>query len=85
MYLHRAVDKAGITLDFMLSERRNRPAVARFFGKALASNELPSKVVIDKNGANAAGIQEVNRILKRFGRQAKFQTIRPKYLNNLIE
>ncbi len=26
MYLYRAVDKAGNTLDFMLSERRNRPA-----------------------------------------------------------
>ncbi len=64
MYLYRAVDKAGNTLDFMLSERRNRPAAARFFAKALSSNGFPSKIVIDKSGANAAGIREVNKILK---------------------
>ncbi len=38
MYLYRAVDKAGNTLDFMLTERRNRPAATRFFAKALSSN-----------------------------------------------
>ena len=85
VYLYRAVDKAGNTLDFMLSERRNRPAAARFFGKALSTNGIPSKTVIDKSGANAAGIREVNRILKRFGCLAKIQTVRSKYLNNLIE
>ena len=85
MYLYRAVDKAGNTLDFMLSERRNRPAATRFFAKALSSNGLPNKIVIDKSGANAAGIREVNRLLKRFGCPAKVQTIRSKYLNNLIE
>lgn len=67
MYLYRAVDKAGNTLDFMLSERQNRPAVTRFFAKALSSNRIPIKIVIDKSGANAVGIREVNRSLKRFG------------------
>ncbi|MCG7522339.1 IS6 family transposase [Ruegeria sp. Ofav3-42] len=85
MYLYRAVDKAGNTLDFMLSERRNRPAAARFFAKALSSNGIPDKIVIDKSGANAAGIREVNKILNRFGCSAKIQTVRSKYLNNLIE
>ncbi len=75
MYLYRAVDKAGNTLDFMLSERRNCPAAARFFGKALSSNGIPSKIVIDKSGANAAGNREVN----------KTQKVRFKYLNSLIE
>ncbi len=56
-YLYRAVDKAGNTLDFMLSERRNRPAAARFFAKALSSNGIPGKVVIDKSGADAAAEQ----------------------------
>ncbi len=71
VYLYRAVDKAGNTLDFMLSERRNGPAATRFFAKALSSNGIPDKVVIDKNAANAAGIREVNRILKWLGCQAK--------------
>ncbi len=66
MYLFRAVDKTGNTLDFMLPERRNRPAAARFFAKALSSNGIPSKIVIDKSGANAAGIREVDITLVRF-------------------
>lgn len=76
MYLYRAVDKAGSALDFMLSERRNRPAAARFFAKALSSNGVPSKIVIDKSGTNAAGIREVNKILNRFGCPANIQTVR---------
>jgi len=85
MYLYRAVDKAGNTLEFTLSERRNRSAATRFFAKALSSNGIPNKIVIDKRGSNAAGIRELNRILKRFGCPAKVQTIRSKYFNNLIE
>ncbi len=56
MYRYRAVDKAGNTLDFMLSERRNGPAANRFFAKELWSNGTPSNTVIDKSDANAAGI-----------------------------
>ncbi|WP_171233338.1 IS6 family transposase [Ruegeria sp. HKCCA4812] len=85
VYLYRANDKAANTPDFMLSERRNGPAATRFFAKALSSNGIPDKVVIDKSGANAAGIREVNRILKRFGCQAKVQTIKSKFLKNMIE
>ncbi|WP_371810099.1 DDE-type integrase/transposase/recombinase [Ruegeria sp. HKCCD7319] len=51
----------------------------------MSSNGIPDKVLIDKSGANAAGIREVKRILKRFGCQAKVQTIRSKFLNNMIE
>ncbi len=32
VYLCRAVDKHGKTLDFMLSQRRNKPAATKFFG-----------------------------------------------------
>ncbi|CUK20445.1 Integrase core domain protein [Ruegeria denitrificans] len=85
MYLYRAADKAGNTLDFMLSERQNRPAATKFFAKALSSNGIPNKIVIDKSGANAAGIREVNRMLKRFDCSAKIQTVWSKCLNNLIE
>lgn len=31
VYLHRAVDKQGKTLDFMLSECRKKPASTKFF------------------------------------------------------
>lgn len=53
--------------------------------KALCSNGIPSKIVVDKSGANAAGIREVNKILNRFGCPAKIQTVRSKFLNKMIE
>ncbi|MBL1435005.1 MAG: IS6 family transposase [Rhodobacteraceae bacterium] len=85
IYLYRAVDRDGKTLDFMLSERRNTAAATLFFAKALASSGIPLRIVIDKSGANGAGIKEVNKILKRFGCPTKITTVRSKYLNNMIE
>ena len=41
--------------------------------------------MIDKSGANGAGINEVNKILKRFGSPTKITTVRSKYLNNVVE
>lgn len=73
------------TLDFMLSERRNTAAAASFFVKALSNNGIPRRIVIDKSGANGAGIKEVNKILKRFGCPTKINTVRSKYLNNIVE
>jgi len=50
VYLYRAVDKEGSTIDFMLSEKRDRPAVLKFFKKAIGSSGLPEKINIDKSG-----------------------------------
>lgn len=58
-YLYRAVDRDGQTLDFILSERRDLAAARRFFKKAIATNGVPERVVIDKSGANLAGLQAV--------------------------
>jgi len=69
----------------MLSERRNTEAATLFFAKALASSGIPLRTVIDKSGANGAGIKEVNKILRRFGCPTKITTLRSKYLNNIIE
>ena len=56
-YLYRAVDRDGQTLDFMLSERRDLAATRRVFKQAIRTNGGPDRVVIDKSGANLAGLQ----------------------------
>lgn len=60
--LYRAVDTLGKTLDFMLSKRRNKAAATKFFARALEVNGIPRKIVIDKSGANTAGILEINKL-----------------------
>jgi putative transposase len=62
-YYYRAADKFGKTLDFMLSERRNEAAATAFFTRAIRNNGVPDRVVIDKSGANLAGLQNMNCVL----------------------
>ncbi|POZ49701.1 IS6 family transposase [Methylovulum psychrotolerans] len=62
-YLYRAVDKFGDTVDFMLSERRDEVAATAFFRQAIDGNGLPEKVVMDKSGANLAGLENINVLL----------------------
>ncbi|WP_298854574.1 IS6 family transposase [uncultured Ruegeria sp.] len=85
VYLYRAVDKHGKTLDFMLSQRRNKPAATKFFARMLEVNGLPRKIVIDKSGANTAGIKAINKMLKGFGCPILIEMVRRKYLNNIVE
>ncbi|MEL4378125.1 IS6 family transposase [Brucella cytisi] len=84
-YLYRAVDRDGQTLDFRLAERRNLGAARRFFKKAIAANGVPDKIVIDKSGANLAGAQAVNTILKITGHSKMIEILQVKYLNNILE
>ena len=59
-YLYRAVDKAGATVDFLLTARRDRRAALRFLHKAIGRHGVPAKITIDKSGANAAAIESYN-------------------------
>ena len=54
MVPYRAVDRDRQALDSMLSERREKSAVRRFFRKAIAANGTPWKVVVHK-GAISQG------------------------------
>ncbi len=60
VYLYRAVDKQGDTVDFMLSESRDEAAATAFFNKSIENNDLPKQVVMDKSGANLAGLTNIN-------------------------
>jgi putative transposase len=85
-YLYRAVDKEGKTIDFMLSETRDRPAVLKFFKKAIGSSGLPQKVNIDKSGSNTAALERINNLLFIYGLWHLLIEIRRiKYLNNMVE
>src|SRR3954465_11964773 len=77
MYLYRAVDKEGKTVDFLLTRRRSKLAAHKFLIKAINNNSCPKVINIDKSGANREAIRAYNkRRLKRISsRQCK-------YLNN---
>jgi len=84
-YLYRAVDRDGQTLDFMLSEHRDTAAARRFFKRAVDTNGVPERIAIDKSGANLAGLQSLNVILKFTGTGRIINIIQSKYLNNIVE
>ena len=84
-YLYRAVDKHGKTLDFMLSEHRDEAAASNFFARTIGNNGWSEKVVIDKSGANFAGLQNMNWLLLFHGWFWLIEICQVKYLNNIIE
>jgi putative transposase len=79
-YLYRAVDKAGQTVDFLLTERRDRAAALRFLKKAIGSHGVPEKITIDQSGANTAAIEAYNA-----EHAADIEIRQVKYLNNIVE
>ena len=79
-YLYRAVDKAGDTVDFLLTAKRDRSATARFLRKAIAQCGTPAKITIDNSRANGAAIDDYNRDLN-----TSIELRQVKYLNNLVE
>jgi putative transposase len=70
----------------MLSETRDRPAVLKFFKKAIGASGFPEKVNIDKSGANTAALERINNLLFLYGLWPWLIEVRRiKYLNNLVE
>ena len=84
MYLYRAVDSSGNTLDFLLSPTRNAEAARRFLLKTLAASHTsePRVINVDKNAAYPKAFNE----LKAVGSIPESCELRQvKYLNNMIE
>ena len=79
-YLYRAVDKAGNTVDFLLTAKRDRKAVLRFLCKAIDQHSTPAKITIDGSDANAAAIEDYNE-----EHDAEVEIRQVKYLNNVVE
>ena len=83
-YLYRAVDSQGKTIDFFVSEYRDKDAAKNFFKKALKAthNQQPRVITTDKYAATEVAIHE----MIYSGIISVKATIRKvKYLNNIIE
>jgi putative transposase len=59
-YLHRAVDKQGQAIDFLLTEQRDERAALCFLSQAIRRHGVPEKITIDGSEANAAAIRSYN-------------------------
>ncbi len=83
VYLYRAVDRAGNTVDFRLSTRRDVAAAKAFFRKAIKTQgSTPTTITLDGYAASHRAVRE----LQADGQLAANTKLRSsKYLNNLIE
>ena len=84
MFLYRAVDSTGQTLDFLLNETRSSRAAKRFFKRVLdrPNTDAPRVINVDKNRAYIGAIQDLIRdnLLPMTCKR------RPsRYMNNIIE
>ncbi|CAN7199109.1 IS6 family transposase [Phyllobacterium sp. LjRoot231] len=89
MYLYRAIDSVGDTVEFLFGQHRDLTAAKRFFNKALERHGRPDRVVIDGSQTNREAIvscDTTNRLQDCSRRQLKPITVRKsRYLNNQIE
>jgi transposase, IS6 family len=83
VYLYRAVDSTGDTIEFMLSPNRDLVAAKHFLQLALScTSSRPRVINFDRHPAYAAAIAE----LKQSGELDRRCRCRPsRYLNNMVE
>ncbi|PFP51173.1 IS6 family transposase, partial [Bacillus cereus] len=84
MYLYRAVDSRGNTIEFCLGKTRDQKTAKRFFKKALRSFHVsqPRVMTVDKNPAYPIAIEQLK---KEKSIPDGMQLRQQKYLNNIVE
>ena len=76
------MDKAGRTVDFLLSRRRDMAAAKRFFSRAIKQHGAPRVITLDGYAASHRAVDQ----LKTSGILPRRVEVRScKYLNNVIE
>ena len=80
VYLYRAADKAGRTVDFRLSRRRDIAAAKRFFSRATKQNGAPRAITLDGYAASHRAVAK----LKTSGILPLRVQVRS-FLNNVVE
>jgi IS6 family transposase len=84
MYLYRAVDSTGQTLDFLLNQSRSTRAAKRFFRKVLGRSNitLPRGINVDKNPTYIGAVRDLKQDKLLPGKCKR----RPsQYMNNMVE
>jgi transposase-like protein len=83
-YLYRALDKEGNTIEFMLSAKRDIPAVKRFFKKMMRADHrrLPFYISVDKHASypDSFIVSQEEKVLPN-----DCNLRRTKYLTNIVE
>jgi transposase-like protein len=83
VYLYRAVDRNGDTVDFRLSPTRDVAAAKAFFRKALRTHKCaPVSITLDGYAASHRAVREMPKEDQAW-KHTKLRS--SKYLNNLIE
>ena len=83
VYLYRAVDRKGNTVDFRLSPKRDAAAARAFFRKALRTQGRPPvSITLDGYAASHRAVREMPKEDEAWN-HTKLRS--SKYLNNLIE
>jgi len=82
VYLYRAVDKAGQTVDFFLSRNGDVNSAKSFLRSAMKSTRVPTKITLDAYAASHRAVRE----MKEDGElPCRVQVRSSQYLNNLVE
>ena len=82
VYLYRAVDREGRTVDFLLSKQRDVMAAKRFFSQATRQHGMPRVITLDGYAASHRAVAK----LKAAGTLPRRVRVRScKYLNNIVE
>jgi IS6 family transposase len=84
MYLYRAMDSQGNTLEFRLSPTRDAEAAQRFFFKTLGASHTvtPHVITVDKNAAYPKALSKL-RAAGAVPQECELRRV--KYLNNIVE
>lgn len=84
MYLYRALESDGNTLDFLLNETRSKRAAKRFFCKTLGQSHVshPRVINVDQNAVYPSAIADLK---DENDLHEECQYRASKYLNNRIE